>query len=205
MSKYDINTKTQLLEKLRSYTETPDDDSIRFKKKIQEKLLSCPELLFVINNPDYESELFNNDGTLNEDGEWDQYFMDNIRPYIYFPETQEKVKNYLCYKVEFGEVPKYNKIEKICQITFMCFCHGRDIDDKITGIPRHDLICSIIREYFNWSNIFGTQCSLINSKEGFTDNDFVTKTLIFECTLPNSLVKTDSNGTTSYINSQIRR
>ena len=43
-------TKNDLLQKLRSYAYTPDDDVIRFKEKVKEKLLKCPELLYALNN-----------------------------------------------------------------------------------------------------------------------------------------------------------
>lgn len=117
------------------------------------------------------------------DGEWDKYFISNIRPYLFIPATQDKVKNYLCYKVEFSEIAKFNVIEKYCQITFVIFCEGKDIDDKETGIARHDLIASIIRERFNWSLIFNGRCRLVSDKEGLTDNNYVTRTLVFELSM----------------------
>lgn len=99
-------------------------------------------------------------------------------------------------------MPKYNAKEKYSQITFVIFCDGKDIDDKQTGIARHDLIAAIIREYFNWSNIFGTQCKLVSNKESSTDNDYITKTLIFEITTSNSITKTKNNKT-QVINSEV--
>ena len=36
-------TKNDLLQKLRSYAYTPDDDVIRIKERVKEKLLKCPE------------------------------------------------------------------------------------------------------------------------------------------------------------------
>jgi len=70
-------------------------------------------------------------------------------------------------------------------------------------ISTDDLIASIIRERFNWSNIFGTQCRLVSNKETITDANYVTRTLIFELTVPNSVVNTD-NGTTRVINNVVR-
>jgi hypothetical protein len=57
-------TKNDLLQKLRSYAYTPDDDVIRIKEKVKEKLLKCPELLYALNNKNLECELFCEDGTL---------------------------------------------------------------------------------------------------------------------------------------------
>lgn len=190
------------MEKLTSYTLNPDDDNIRFKEKIKKRLIRCPELLYALHNNEYESELFDENGNLDYEGDWSLYFGDNIRPYLFFPEAQDKAKNYLCYKVEFDDIPKYNTKEKYGQITFVVFCDGKDIDDKQTGIARHDLIAAIIREYFNWSNIFGTQCKLVSNKESSTDNDYITKTLIFEITTLNSITKTQ-NDKTHVINNEV--
>ena len=98
----ELNTKKDLLNKLRSYVSTPDDDNIRYKEKIHDTLLKCPELLYALNNKDLESELFDKDGNLliDEDtgellGEVDRYFGEssNIRSYLFIPETQTEVKH----------------------------------------------------------------------------------------------------------------
>ena len=62
--------------------------------------------------------------------------------------------------------------------------------DKLTGLPRHDLIASIIRERFNWSSIFGMQTHLISSKESITDNDYLVRTLVFQIFDLNGIVNT---------------
>ena len=45
----ELITKQDMLKKLRSFKETPDNDTIRFKKKIEKKLMECPELLYALN------------------------------------------------------------------------------------------------------------------------------------------------------------
>ena len=199
----DIEHKGDVFLKLNSYAVLPDDDGVRYKEIIKRELLRCPELLYALNDDELASELFNEDGTLNEEGDWDLYFNDNIRPYMFFPESQTKAKNFLCYKIEFDEIPRYNKFEKIGHVTFVILCDVKNIIHFETGIARHDLIASIIRERFNWSNIFGTQCRLVSNKETITDANYVTRTLIFELTMPNSVVNTD-NGTTRVINNVVR-
>ena len=82
--------------------------------------------------------------------------------------------------------------------------NGKDRTDKLTGIPRHDLIASIIRERFNWSSIFGMQTHLISSKESVTDNNYLVRTLIFQIVDTNGIVTTQ-NGKTSVTNYQLRR
>ena len=193
-----ITTKEDLLDKLRAYADTPDDDNIRYKEKIHDALLNNAELLYALNNEELESELFNGK-ELNIDketgellGEVDRYFGDNsnIRPYLFIPDTQTDVKHYVCYQVAFDELPRYQNVQKYTEITFNIFVNGKDRTDKLTGIPRHDLIASIIREKFNWSNIFGMQTHLISSKESVTDNNYLVRTLIFQITDVNSITYT---------------
>ena len=203
-----LTTKEDLLDKLRAYANNPNDDNIRYKEKIHDALLNNAELLYALNNEELESELF--DGNeLNIDketgellGEVDRYFGDNsnIRPYLFIPDTQTDVKHYVCYQVAFDELPRYPNIQKYTEITFNIFVNGKDRTDKLTGIPRHDLIASIIREKFNWSNIFGMQTHLISSKESVTDNNYLVRTLIFQITDVNSITYTPLGEKSSYIN-----
>ena len=204
-----LTTKEDLLNKLRAYASTPDDDNIRYKEKIHDALLSNVELLYALNNEELESELFDEDNNLLIDeetgellGEVDRYFGDNsnIRPYLFIPDTQTDVKHYVCYQVAFDELPRYQNVQKYTEITFNIFVNGKDRTDKLTGIPRHDLIASIIREKFNWSNIFGMQTHLISSKESITDNNYLVRTLIFQITDVNSITYTPLGEKVSYIN-----
>lgn len=208
-----LKTKDELLNKLRAYASTPDDDNIRYKEKIHDALLNNAELLYTLNNKTLESELFDEDGNLLIDketgellGEVDRYFGDNsnIRPYLFIPETQTDVKHYVCYQVGFDELPRYNNIQKYTEITFNIFIDGKDRTDTLTGIPRHDLIASIIRERFNWSNIFGMQTHLVSSKESITDNNYIVRTLVFQLVDVNGIVTTQ-NGKTKINNYQLRR
>lgn len=200
-------TKDDIIGKLNSYAEVPDDENLKYKEKIKDALLHCPELLFALNEQTLADQLINPDGTINYEGEWDRYFgeSENIRPYLYFPETQDKIKHYLCYQVSFTSTPKYNNIEKYTNITFSIFVHGKDSIDQWTQLPRHDLIASIIRERFNWSNIFGMQAKLVSSKESMTDNNYVVRTLIFEILDLNGIVKTDYQGDTQIHNNEYWR
>ena len=98
----------------------------------------------------------------------------------------------------------FKNTQKYTEITFNIFVNGKDRTDKLTGIPRHDLIASIIRERFNWSNIFGMQTHLISNKESMTDNDYIVRTLIFQITDVNGIVES-YGGNSSTINYQVRR
>lgn len=191
-------SKKDLLKKLRSFKETPDNDTIRYKRKIEKKLMNCPELLYALNEKELESELFDEDGNINWDietgeplGEWDRYFgsTSNIRPFLFIPDTQTNVKHYICYQVNFTDSPRYNSVEKYIQVKFTIFVHGNDRVDKLTGIPRHDLLAAIIQDQISWTNIFGTQCTIVSDQESTTDNNYLVRTFIFQSTMPNAITK----------------
>ena len=209
-------TKDDLLNKLRAYKTTPDDENIQYKKKIEKALMLNPCLLYTLNEKSLESELFDDDGNINwkwnEDtkeyeplGEWDRYFGSdsNIRPFLFIPDTQTEVKHYICYQTSFNESPRYNAIEKYAQITFTIFVHGNDRMDKSTGIPRHDLIASILRERINWTNIFGTHCELVSNRESTTDNNYLVRTLVFQLTALKNISQTQNNKS-CVINNKVR-
>ena len=198
-----LTTKEELLNKLRAYADTPDDDNIRIKEQIKDTFLNCPELLYAIHNKELESELFDEDGNLNIDedgnltGEVDRYFgsNSNIRPFLFIPETQDEVNNYVCYQTGYGDLVRYNDKEKNLIVTFTIFVNGKDSMDKLTGIPRHDLIASIIREKFAWIGLEISTTTPFGDKESTTDNNYLVRTLQYEVTLPNSICKTEGNNT----------
>lgn len=198
-----LTTKEELLDKLRAYAETPDDDNIRIKKQIKDTFLNCPELLYAIHNKELESELFDEDGNLNIDedgnltGEVDRYFggNSNIRPFLFIPETQDEVKNYVCYQTSYSDLVRYNDKEKNLIVTFTIFVNGKDSIDKLTNTPRHDLIASIIREKIAWIGLEISTTTPFGDKESTTDNNYLVRTLQYEVTLPNSICKTEGNNT----------
>lgn len=198
-----LTTKDELLNKLRAYADNPDDDNIRIKEQIKDTFMNCPELLYAIHNKELESELFDEDGNLNIDedgnltGEVDRYFGNNanIRPFLFIPETQDEVKNYVCYQTSYGDLVRYNDKEKNLIVTFTVFVNGKDSIDKLTGIPRHDLIASIIREKFAWIGLEISTTTPFGDKESTTDNNYLVRTLQYEVTLPNSLCKTEGKNT----------
>lgn len=211
-------TKNDLLNKLRAYKESPDDDVILYKQKIKNALLSNPCLLYSLNDKKLESELFDKNGNINwewnEDtkqyeplGEWDRYFGSDslIRPFLFIPDTQTTVKCYLCYQVGFRDTARHNSGLKDTLIDFAIFVHGDDRIDKLTGIPRHDLIGSIIRERFAWSNIFGMRAHLAQDYEQTVDNNYVARYLTFQLTDLNSKIQTPYGGKSQMMNYGIRR
>lgn len=202
--KIDFSNKQEMITKLDTYKYTPDDDTILIKERIGKNLLDSFEILYLLNSDKFENELFDDDGNIIEDGERSLYFGEYIKPYIAFPATQVQAQNYICYTVNFNSIPRYNDYEKYCDVSFTIYCDIKTIMVDEVGVPRHDLIASVIRERFNWSNIFGNKVKLSVSKEAITDTDYVTRTLVFESVRINSITKT-TNGVTSITNNRIKR
>lgn len=185
-----LQTKQELLAKLNALTSVPDDNNIFLKEKVKNALLKSPELLYALHNPDLENtELFTKDGTINYDGDWTMYYgrEGNIHPHFFLPDTQGRVRHHLCYKTEFTDIPKYNQIMCYMNVTFLIMVNVDDPIDQLTGIARHDLIGSIIRERFNWSNIFGAHCNIVSDKESFTDSDYIIRTITLEQETTNNI------------------
>lgn len=204
--KYEFATFNQMLNKLQAYAKNPDDDNIRIKEQIKDIFLHSPELLYALNDKELENELFDENGTLNVDdngepiGEWDLYFGENghIRPFLFIPQTQDKVSHYVCYGTSSSSQTGFNA-EKHFIVTFNIFVDGLDPIDKKTGIPRHDLIASIIREKFAWIGLEIPTPVPSSDYEGIADKRYLVRTLEYSATLPNSLSKTSDN-ITSYRN-----
>lgn len=197
---YGFSTKDEMLDNLRGYLSNPDDDTIRLKDKIKDMLLGCPKLLWALHSEDLEGELFDDDGNLNETGEWDSYYGDTsfIRPFLFIPETQDKVANYICYQLSTDENMRYNPEMKYLIISFTIIVHEKDSIDAETGIARHDLIASIIRELMAWSKIARVHAIPIYETESVTDSNYITKVLRYQLALPNNLVVTE--GKTAFVN-----
>lgn len=201
---YDFSNKDDMLKKLRDYSTNHDDDNIRIKNEIYQIFLHCPELLYALHEKDLENELFceSNEGqmVLNVDenneplGEWDRYFgvNGNIRPYLFIPETQTNVRNFICYQTSCNELVRNNSFEKNMIVTFTIFVNGDDSIDMSTGIPRHDLIASIIREKFAWIGLEISTTTPHSDTESTTDNKYIVRTLQYLVTLPNSISKTSN-------------
>ena len=195
-------TAKEIVEKFNKYKHTPDDDNIRIKNIIKNTLMDCDELLYALHNSniiDYSDEDFDMETIDKED-----FFGDsgNIKPYAIIPQVQTTPMNYVCYTTTFNEDSINNSLIKYGLIHFIILCDNRELNDVTTGIARHDLIASIIREKLNWTNIFGMQAKIVQDKETVVDTDYASRTLTFQLDKINSIVKT-TDGVTRVINNDV--
>ena len=144
---------------------------------IKEKLINNSKIIRSLNNKDLDPDCP------------DDYYGDNILPYYLLVDTQTNDKNYICFETSFTEVARYNNIMKLGQVIFYIICNNKDILDKETGIARHDLLAAWITDELDWSNLFGTQVKLVSDRPIAIDSRAVGRTLVFEQTTPNSIVR----------------
>jgi hypothetical protein len=151
-----------------------NDDIGSMKRQIKQKLIDDTDILETLNNPkiDLDSP--------------DEFLDTNIFGFIRIPNTQDTVRNFICVTIDDIEDHRFNEVMKIQNITFTVICHLNNMKTKY-GIDRHDLLGYLIRDIFNWTNMFGLQFHLIYNKESTIDGDYYCRTLKFEAQKPNSL------------------
>lgn len=153
-----------------------DDDIIAAKRLIREKLYSDPDVIEALHNPDLDPD------------EPDSFLDKNIFDYIRLPGTTTDVSNYICFDIKQERNSYTNEHMKIQKYIFMVFCHEDDIKTQY-GMSRHDLLSYLIRDIFNFSNMFGTQIIEYSNVPGISDAHYSSRTISFEAATPNSLQK----------------
>lgn len=152
-----------------------NDDIIEMKRLIKQKLIADMDILEALHTDiDLESP--------------DEFLDANIYGFIRIPQTQDTVRNFICFTVDDIEESRFNTHFKVQQITFACICHLEDMKTEY-GMDRHDLLGYLVRDVFNWSNDFGLQFKLVYNKESTIDSDYYCRTLKFERECTNSLNK----------------
>lgn len=166
---------------LRHYKNEPDEDNVRYKEIIKQKLLNNNRIIYLLNDEELkESEAEN-----------DEYFGICILPMFLIAPTQHKVRHFICYETSFSGVMRNNSALKAQEIIFYVMCEQKDLIVKELGIARHDLIAAEIINMFNGCNDFGNQLKLVACKPSVTDTNYATYTITFEQYTPNSLTRAD--------------
>lgn len=153
-----------------------NDDIIEMKRLIKQTLIEDEDILEALHNPDVELDSS------------DEFLDNNIYDYLRIPRTQDTARNFICFSVDDIEENRFNEVMKTQYLQIYCICH---LDTMHTnyGISRHDLLGYLVRELFNWTNIFGLQFKLVYNQEKPMDSDYYCRILKFEATKPNSLNK----------------
>lgn len=183
------------IQNLRTFRDSLDNDNIKLKQQIKQRLLSDKYLIHVLNNKELEKA----------DAEPSDYYGVNILPYYCLPEIQTDVENFVCFETS-NEI-KYsmnynNSVKKTQQITFYVLCNDKNAMDKDTSLARHDLLAAIIQNDFNYEIFLGGRFILVSDRPSVTDTHYLVRTLLFQQDTDNNLVKT-VNGKPKIINHSI--
>lgn len=154
--------------------QTIDDDIVKKKRVIKEKLYNDPDIIALLNNPQLDPE------------EPDTYIGVNIYPYHRITPTQDKVRNFITFDIDDIDISDSSKVMKEQNVIFRVFCHEDNVSTTLGG-ERHDLLAYCIRDIFNWSNLFGLQLQLVYNVSSVTDTQYSCRTLKFNAVVPNSL------------------
>lgn len=176
--------------------ENVDCDDIRIKEKIKEVLLNNRWIIRVLDNKALEENV-EDDGT-----GVDEYFGVNILPNFIVNPTQHSANTFICYEVGYNNSARYSRVSqtsKELRITFEILSNYKVLINQDTGIAKHDLLAALIIDQFNFSNYFGKSIYLISDEPSVVDKDFACRTLIFQQTVDNNLVKT-VDGTPQFAN-----
>ena len=148
------------------------EDDISLSKRIIESVLcNDPDIIEILDNTTLDPNIP------------DEYFYENIYPFIRIPGTQDESKNYICYSIDDLSVNEFNDRIKQQYVQFTIFVH-KDLVKTKYGVARHDLLGYLIRDLFNRSHLFGHELKLVYDREGVTDTDYTTRTLKFQLITP---------------------
>ena len=150
-----------------------DDDISIMKRQIKQKLINDQDILEALHSEiDIDSP--------------DEFLDTHIFGFLRIPNTQDTVRNFICVTVDDIEDHRFNEVMKLQVLQLTAICHLSDIKTEY-GIDRHDLLGYLIKDTFNWTNMFGLQFHLIYNKESVMEGDYYCRTLKFEAEKLNSL------------------
>lgn len=153
-----------------------DDMIIEAKRIIKKKLYSDPDIIEVLNNPNLNPE------------EPDSYLGISIFDYIRVPGTTTETKNFICFDIRMNSMDKFNEHLKDMYFIFSVFVNEDNMETPY-GMARHDLLSYLIRDIFNYSNLFGCQLVQITDIPGIMDGHSSSRTLTFKAVQPAALNK----------------
>lgn len=187
--------------RLASLKYVTDDDNIRIKEIIKQKLLANDDIIHVLDNKKLQ----------DAEAENDEYFWENIFPFYLIPDAQTDSQNFICFTVGYENVERnftnssrmYNDLQRHLHIVFVILCEKKNLKDRDTGIARHDLLAALIQNEFNFTNYFGRRMLLVSDNESTVDSVYACRTLIFSQTTDNNVTKTQYGNPSRIVTKEI--
>ena len=163
------------------------DDIERYKYLIMKLLTEDQDVLNTLHNKDLKGK------------SGDAYRNVNIYSFLKIPDSQSVVKNFICFEVDDIEIPHYSEVLIKKHIIFRTISHEDDYKTD-WGVNRQDLLASIIKSKFDWSNVFGMHIEKIYDKGRVAENGYYYREFVYETTVANNLVNKAKNGGVTYGN-----
>lgn len=153
-----------------------DDDIVRAKRKIKQRLINDPDIIEALDNPALNPE------------EPDTYMYTNIFDYIKIPGVTTEKLNFVTFDIKQENILTTNDYMKQNTYIFTVIVYE---DKAVTeyGMSRVDLLSYLIRDLFNYSNCVGTRLVLYQNTPAITDGYWISRSLYFREYLPNSPYK----------------
>lgn len=153
-----------------------DDDIVRAKRKIKQRLINDPDVIEALDNPSLNPE------------EPDAYMYVNIFDYIKIPGATTEKLNFITFDIKQENILTSNDYMKQNTYLFTVIVYEDKVVTKY-GMSRVDLLSYLIRDLFNYSNCVGTRLILYQNSPAITDGYWISRTLSFKEITPNSPYK----------------
>ena len=151
------------------------DDIELYKYKIMKMLTEDEDLISTLNNKELEGH------------KGDDYRFVNIFNFLKIPDTQSTVKNFICFEVNDVEQPRYSEGLMKKYIVFRTVSHEDEVKTDY-GVARQDLLALIIKNKFDWSQVFGMHIEKIQDYGKISENGYYYREFVYETTTVNNLV-----------------
>ena len=154
-------------------------DIIQVKQTVKNRLWKDPDIIETLNNPLLD---------LGEDGSCSGALGVNIFDFIRIPDTQDEVRNFICFEAETERQSYTNDKMKMMNLIFFCISHQDDIKTE-SGIPRCDVLGYLVNDLIAWSEslVNGTQWKEFYNKTQILDMKWHVRIIKFQADTPSNI------------------
>lgn len=170
------NIKNILESSMEKGTSNKLDDIFRYKYKIMHMLISNQDILNALH---WEKSEFDENFNITNG---DQFKDVCIFDYMKLPNLKENVRNYICFEV--NDYKGYDE-HIIKNVIFRVVSHEEDIVTD-WGISRQDLLATIIKNEFDWTNVFGIHLTKKSDEGLVTKDGYCYREILYVSTVPNN-------------------
>jgi hypothetical protein len=156
-----------------------DNDIIRVKQSVKNRLWKDADVIEALHNSKLSPDT---------DGSCSDALDVNIFDYIRIPDTQDEVRNFICFDVEDDRESYTNNLTKIMSMQFFCISHEDDIKTEF-GIPREDVLGYLVTDIVGWSDFLGngTRWKKYYDKTEIIDVKWHARIIKFKTESPNNI------------------